>query len=250
MIASLPMYLRPENRAAHDAWWELIRDGLRARGIDAPDTLAHDAPIHDTWGRPDLVLGQICNLPYRSAYKDRVTLIANADYGLPDTPPGDYRSWFIARRDDPREAPQAFEDAVLAINSADSHSGWCAPWMHMQEHGYAPTRCIITGGHRDSARAVAEGRADFAAIDAVTWAMLERWEGVTTDLRIIGRTAASPGLGFITAGDADPAPCRAALAEALDALAPEHRATLGIRAITPADPARHAALPVPPPPPE
>ncbi|AHM02667.1 ABC-type phosphate/phosphonate transport system, periplasmic component [Roseibacterium elongatum DSM 19469] len=249
MIASLPMYLRPENRDAHDAWWARIRDALRVRGIDAPDALSQDAPIHATWGRADLVLGQICNLPYRSAFKDRVTLIAHADFGLPGTAPGDYHSCLIARADDPRATPQAFDGATMAINAADSHSGWGAPWMHMQVHGYAPARCVTTGAHRDSAHAVAEGRADFAAIDAVTWAMLTRWDGVTQALRVIGRTASSPGLAYITAGDVDPAPYRAALAEALNALPPAARAILGIRAITPADPARHTALPIPPAPP-
>ncbi len=38
MIAALPMYDRPENRAAHDALWSLIRDGLRARGIPTQPT--------------------------------------------------------------------------------------------------------------------------------------------------------------------------------------------------------------------
>ncbi|WP_246082533.1 hypothetical protein [Rubellimicrobium rubrum] len=63
MIAALPMYDRPDNWAAHDALWSLIRDGLRSRGNAAPDALDHGTDPMDEWGRPDLVLGQICNLP-------------------------------------------------------------------------------------------------------------------------------------------------------------------------------------------
>jgi len=78
VIASFPMYLRPENRAAHDAYWSVLRPALADRGIAAPASLDHSAPVHATWRRPDLVLGQICNYPYRTALADRVTLIGAA----------------------------------------------------------------------------------------------------------------------------------------------------------------------------
>lgn len=39
MIASLGMYDRPETMAANDRLWALVRDGLRARGIAAPEAL-------------------------------------------------------------------------------------------------------------------------------------------------------------------------------------------------------------------
>jgi hypothetical protein len=52
MIAALPMYDRPENRSAHDALWALIRDGLRARGIEAPDELDRQTPYDEGWAAP------------------------------------------------------------------------------------------------------------------------------------------------------------------------------------------------------
>ena len=39
-IAALPMYDWPELRAETDARWAALRDRLRERGIDAPDSLA------------------------------------------------------------------------------------------------------------------------------------------------------------------------------------------------------------------
>ena len=80
-------------------------------------------------------------------------------------------------------------------------------------------------------RAVAEGRADLAAIDAVTWRMLERWEPeVTAALAVIGRTGLSPGLSFATAA-ADPAPHLEAVSEAIAALDAGSRDALGLRGV-------------------
>ena len=39
MIASLPMYDRPANVAAHDTLWAHIRDNLRDAGVAAPASL-------------------------------------------------------------------------------------------------------------------------------------------------------------------------------------------------------------------
>ncbi|WP_152613194.1 PhnD/SsuA/transferrin family substrate-binding protein, partial [Inquilinus limosus] len=47
------------------------------------------------------------------------------------------------------------------------------------------------------------GEADIAAIDCVTYALLQRHRpGATAGLRVIGRTAPAPGLPFVTRRDA------------------------------------------------
>ncbi len=64
MIAALPMYDRPELTGATDRYWALIRDGLRARGVDAPDTLWRgEDDLMALWLAPDLVLAQTGGLP-------------------------------------------------------------------------------------------------------------------------------------------------------------------------------------------
>ena len=117
MIASLPMYDRPYTRAAHDALWDLIRDGLRANGIDAPETLDRDTDHLAGWARADLVLGQICNLPYRAKFRDKVTVIGAADYDLPDCPPGHYNSVFVVHKDATGRTPQDFATSRFAANA-------------------------------------------------------------------------------------------------------------------------------------
>ncbi len=226
MIASLPMYDRPENAAAHDALWALIRDGLRARGIEAPEALDRATPYDGGWGRPDLVLGQICNLPWRALHRDRVTVIGAMDYGLPGAEPGFYYSLMVVRKDDARASGPRF-----ALNSPLSCSGWDAPQEWAQEHGLTPESCLVTGSHAESLRAVVEGRADLAGIDAVTFRALERWEPAARAVRVIDRTRATPGMTLITGPGRDPRPYREAIAEAIAALPEPEAETLGLRGI-------------------
>lgn len=223
MIASLPMYARPQNRAAHDALWALIRDGLRDRGLAAPDGLDHDIDHIEGWGRPDLVLGQICNLPYRARFRDRVTLIGAAHYDLPDCAPGQYYSVLIARAD--LADPSA---ARFACNDLLSNSGYGAAYEWAQHSGFALTPSMITGSHRASMAAVASGQADLAAIDAQTWWIAAQEDGLTDGLHIIGQTAPSPGMSFITRPGQDPFPYFAALDDAIHRLDLAHRRMLNL----------------------
>lgn len=227
MFASLPMYDRPENRAAHDALWSGVRDALGY----GPEMLDRDTPYADGWGRDDLLLGQICNLPYRAKFRDSVTRIASADYGLEDTPAGYYHSVFVTRAED---ASRGLAPATLgrfAYNDALSQSGWGAPLARITQQGLQFHTTLRTGAHIDSMKAVATGRADLAAIDAVTWRMLQTWEPMAAELSVVGRTGLSPGQTFITAKTNDPAPIRAALTTAIAELAPDHAQILGLRGV-------------------
>jgi ABC-type phosphate/phosphonate transport system substrate-binding protein len=245
MIASLPMYLRPETQPATEAFWAATRDALRARGVAAPEYLDHDATPQDAWASPGLVLSQICNLPYRLGFHAHVTLVAAPDHRLPGTPPGQYHSALVVRADDPRATLSAFDGATLAINGADSQSGWGAPSAAAARAGIAFGTVLVTGAHVHSARAVAEGRADIAGIDAVTWNMIARWDAFAGDLRVLARTPPTPALCYVTATGNDPAPYRAALTEALDSLEQETRSRLGVFAILPPDQMGYDGLSVP-----
>ncbi len=249
MIAALPMYLRAETRPAHDELWSRTRDALRARGVDAPDALGHNAPLDETWLSPDLLLGQTCSLPYRTRLLGKVTVIGAGDYGLSDTPPGFYRSALVVHAQDPRNALADFIHGRLAINGADSQSGWCAPFLHARARGLRFHQTLTTGAHRESARAVAEGRADIAALDAVTWRLIGQHDSFAAKLRVLDWTDPTPGLPFITAVANDPAPIRAALNAALSALPAPHATALGLRAVVPLPQDAYTTLPQPDPPP-
>ncbi len=218
MIASLPMYARASNRAAHDALWALIRDSLRDHGVAAPDHLDHDIDHIDGWQRDDLVLSQICNLPYRARFRDQVTLIGAADYDLADCPSGYYRSAFVVRADSQAIAPQDMAKARFVCNDTLSQSGYGAPQLWAEACGFQFRLHGKTGGHNASIAAIANGKADIAAIDAQSWWIEERENALTAKLKVIGYTDVSPGQTFVTRKGEDPAPYFAAITEAITAL--------------------------------
>jgi ABC-type phosphate/phosphonate transport system substrate-binding protein len=245
MFAALPMYDRPENRAAHDALWAGIRDALRARDIAAPEALDRTEAYDTGWARPDLVLGQICNLPYRARFRGRVTAIGTACYGLPDTPAGHYFSHIIVRADDPATKLADCTGYRVAINDALSNSGWGALYEAATTAGLRHGPVERTGAHAASLHAVAEGRADLVAIDAITWWRLANWDDASRAVKIIGRTATSPGMTFITADATRTLLYFDAIAEAIADLAPDLRDVLGLRGIVRLSPAAYD-LPLPP----
>ena len=248
MIASLGMYDRPETAGAHDRLWGAIRDALRSRGVAAPDALTRGAQAYwEAWAAPDLALSQTCGFPYRAKLHGQVTLIGTPDYALPDCPPGHYYSVYVARADDKRITLADFDGADFAYNEPMSQSGWAAPQTHAAALGLTLRPVLQSGGHRLSALAVAEGRANLAALDAVTWALLQRHDAFTRNLRVIGRTdPPTPALPYIAAKGADAGLYFDALQEAIAALAQADRETLLLRGVVRIAPEDYLAVPTPP----
>lgn len=224
MIASLPMYDRPENRGAHDTFWTAFRDTLGY----GPATLDRDIAHDESWAHPDLLLGQICNLPYRARFRDQLVRLTNGDHRLPDTPAGYYHSVFVVRAEDAERGLAPATLGRFAYNDALSQSGWGAPLARITQQGLQFHTTLRTGAHVDSVRAIADGRADLAAIDAVTWGMLRKWEPAAKKLRSIGRTGLSPSMTFVTTKGHDPEKLRNALQMALTALSDAQRDALGL----------------------
>lgn len=245
MTASLPMYDTPQTHAANDRLWGLIRGALGS----GPATLDRRTDPHATWADPHLVLSQTCGLPFRSALHGRVTLVGTPDYGVEGCPPGYYRSVIVAQKDDPRDDLSAFEGARLARNDRRSQSGWAAIEGHLAEQGLGFSfvgNTTDTGSHAASARMVAEGRADLAALDAVTWALLVRDTEIASGLRVLLQTRPTPGLPLITAKTRAPAPLFRAVDQAIGALRPLDREALMLRGIVSIPAEAYLAEPLPP----
>lgn len=246
MIASLPMYDLPDCRDANDRYWFAIRDGLRGRGMAAPEALTREIPDYiGQWLRPDLVLSQTCGFPYRARLHGRVTLIGTPDFGLDGCPPGYYNSVFVVRAEDARDTVTAFRDARFAFNEALSQSGWAAPQNHGAALGFQFRPALQTGGHALSARAVLDGRADIAALDAMTWRLLQRNEPDMAGLRALARTEPTPCLPYISALGANHRDIFDALSAAIAGLTAADRETLGILRVYYIPPAAYLAVPTP-----
>lgn len=245
MIASLPMYDRPETAAANDRLWT----GVRAYLGHGPDQLTRDGDLWTQWQSPDLLLSQTCGYPYRARLHGQVTLVGTPVLDLPDCPPGQYYSVFVTRADDSRDNPQDYADARFAYNEALSQSGWAAPQTWAARHGFAFTKPVHTGAHRASARAVAEGRADLASLDALSWQIMRRHDPFTADLRVLARTDPTPALPYITARNRDPQMLYDALSRAIADLDAGDRACLGLTGLILLPAQDYLATPNPAPPP-
>ncbi len=231
MKASLPMYARPELELAHARYWTEIQHHLTALNIDAPPKLSQEGEGLDFWLSPEMIFSQTCGLPYRTKLHGRVKLVGTPDYGVEGCPPGYYRSILVCRADDTRSHVAQFLGGIFAFNAELSQSGYGAARRHMEDHGGWFSKSLETGGHIMSARAVAEGRADIAFLDAVSWRLMQRYESFSKDLKPIGATAPTPGLPYICNAALSAAAMGEAVERAIAQLSQEDRALLGIKGL-------------------
>lgn len=241
-LAALPMYARAETAEAERRFW----DAVRTHAPELPSELGTPDRLFDHWLDPDLRFSQTCGMPYRTALHGRVRIVGTPDYGLPGCPPGFYNSVFVMRRAGATTDPEVWTGLCLARNSPWSESGWAAPFRYMEARGLAFDRVQATGAHRASARAVAEGAADIACIDAQTWALICDHDAIALDLAEVGRTDPAPGLPYITGPSGNPEALATAVRAAIDALTDTDRRALRIAALVDIAPETYLAVPNPP----
>ena len=206
------MYDFPEVRRATDALW----GGIARRVEGAPAALTRGRDLDAVWTDPGLLLAQTCGYPLVTALKGRVSLVATPRYVAAGCEGARYRSAIVVRADDGARGLADVRGRRCAVNSLDSNSGMNLLRGAVSDLCDAGTRffggMVLTGAHAASLRAVAQGEADVAAIDCVTWALLGRVRpAAVAGLRVLGWSAASPGLPLITAMGGDVAGLRAAL---------------------------------------
>ena len=238
-FSTLPMYDWPETRDDVDRLWAAIRDALVAEGIDAPANLERPDDLYRAWADDTLLVGQTCGFPLVQALGG-VAVLGAFDSHLPDTPPGWYHSAIVVPADSDVSDLGGLRGATVAVNGADSQSGH-AVWRHeLSRHGLTGSffgGVVRGGGHRHSIEAVADGRADAAAIDAVSMLLAERHEPAAAGVRVLTRTQPTPSLPLITAGvNVEMAPAiRRAIHAAVESLTAAVREALCIHAFVPLD---------------
>ncbi len=202
-VASLGMYDPPGASPANDRLWQAIARRLNVAGVDdVPDALDRSRSLDEIWGDPDLLLAQTCGYPLVTQWKGRLQYVTTPRYRAQGCEGATHRSLIVVRRDDAGQTLTDFRGRIAALNGRGSNSGMNLPRALLAPlaNGRAFFASVIeTGSHGASASAVAEGRADIAAIDAVTFAHLERdAPDMTAALRTLTVTASSPALPFVT----------------------------------------------------
>lgn len=199
-LASLEMYCWPENRGEWQNLWKAIRSELAQLDIPAPQFLTFGQPLEEVWLDPKLLIGHTCGWPYISKLRDKVALVGRFNFATEDCPPGHYNSVFIAPKNSELNSPDDLSgsDPSIAVNGTGSQSGFRV-LREVVENIESSERLIVTGSHRDSIYAIADGEAELAAIDAVTWELAKAYEPAVEDVKIIGRSSPKPGLPLITA---------------------------------------------------
>lgn len=198
------MYDWPEVAGATDALWAALRDALRSAGFDPPPALARPEDPETSWRDPGLLLGQTCGLPFALGLCGGAELVATPCYSAEGCDGALYRSALVVRRDDPAESLADLHGRRAAINAPHSYSGFAALGARIANiigTKFRLSEIVDTGGHRASVASVAEGRADIAAIDCVSWELARRYDrDHAAALRVLGWTDPAPGLPLITAG--------------------------------------------------
>lgn len=208
MQTSLPMYDLPELRAATDDWWATLARGLTKAGLsEVPGRLTRNTDRELVWRSPDLILTQTCGYPLTHEFADVLTALAAPDYRAPGCGGGRYRSAFVVRTEDPSPGLETFRGRRVAANSTDSQSGCnClrAAVAPLADAGRFFSEVIWTGGHRQSLAAVAEGQADIAALDGVTFALIGQVAPAeVAPVRVLDWSAEAPALPYVTRASAD-----------------------------------------------
>jgi ABC-type phosphate/phosphonate transport system substrate-binding protein len=221
--ASLAMYPFAHLREAYQQLWEGVVERIAADRLSLPAQLlpalllpaqlTWTDDVAGLWASPDMIVAQTCGWPLVTALAGRVRVLGSFAYDVDEAQGAHYRSAIVATR------PGGLDDfagAAVAVNNPDSLSGWVS--LRSAVPAYGPV--VWTGAHRLSLVALHEGRAELAAIDAVSFAHIAYSEPhLVAGLHLVGRGPLVPSLPLIARldlPDADIDALRSALAAVLD----------------------------------
>ncbi|TFF17203.1 phosphate ABC transporter substrate-binding protein [Jiella endophytica] len=241
-IASIAMYDMPWVRRANDALWAGVAARLRAAGMaGVPETLDRSRPLAEIWRDPALLLAQTCGYPLMTALEGVVRPVAAPVYRWPGCEGATHRSVIVVAEASSVRALADLRGGRAAVNGFDSNSGmnlFRQALTPLEKDGRFFREVTVTGSHLASLDRVAKGEADVAAIDCVTFGLAARHRPeLVAGVRVIGETATSPSLPFVTragASDEEIAVLREALSEAIaDPALGEAVAALGLTSVEP-----------------
>ena len=149
----------------------------------------------------NLFLGHTCGYPLMKNLQDALIPVCLPIFDVPGSEGKNYSSVFITSFDSNIKSLQDCHQRVVAVNGTDSNSG-----MNVLRHAIAPlslgkpffSSVIVSGSHKNSVLEVGEGRADIAAIDSVSFALIaDAWPELAAKVSVIGYSARTCGLPLV-----------------------------------------------------
>lgn len=201
LSASLPMYDWPEVQVDNDKFWTTLRQALMDYGFQRlPQQL--DRQGERPWSDGNIGLTQTCGFPLKHTLGNMVELVGTPMYAADYCQKGFYASVILVRQDDVRITIDEFQGAMPAINGLNSQSGYNAlrNLIHsMKQPSITPffSAPLISGGHRQSIKAVALAQADLCASDPVSWKLAQRFLEEAAQLRVLCHTPYTPALPLV-----------------------------------------------------
>lgn len=174
-----------------------------------------------------MLIGQTCGYPYISSIHKTHNLVCVPDFNVEGCNEAKYSSWIVTQLSDDRTTLAEFEGATATINNWDSNSGMNVFRQAISKQVFSQSEkqtsffsdVIENGSHLTSIELISCGKADIAAIDAVTWHFALVEGRVDPDkIQIIGQSVQTAGLPFVMNKliPLDPEYVRLALNKALD----------------------------------
>jgi ABC-type phosphate/phosphonate transport system substrate-binding protein len=113
----------------------------------------------------------------------------------------------------------------------NSQSGLAAAYTDAKKNDFWFKRRIISGSHKKSCEMVANGKADIACIDSITWRFIEKYTSLKNQIRIISKTDPTPGLPYISSIEANQSVIFNSIKIAIEKLNKNEKNILGIERI-------------------
>ncbi|MBT3941385.1 MAG: PhnD/SsuA/transferrin family substrate-binding protein [Chloroflexi bacterium] len=196
MIVNARMY--SVTPAVGELWQELLANVVRASGgnhevLDYPPP----QPLGPLWARDDKAAVFMCGLPWSLSDRDDDILVAPVP--SPEEYGGEpiYWSYLVVPADSKYKSVRDTYGGRLALTTNESQSGYYAALhMLMDSGGKEPLFSELVGPTitvPENVKAVAEGRADLAAIDSYGYDLLSRHVPELVErVRVVGTTEKTP----------------------------------------------------------
>jgi len=203
--------------ASRNAWQALLANfgqALRSHGhgvgpfSEQPLEVRFDSD-DATYRSTSMLIAHTCGYPLMTRWLRSHWPVSVPVFDIPGCEGKNYSSWFVCQQSDSRQSLAAFENCRVAINDQGSNSG-----MNVLRHAVSMLRTadfgnaaffdsvIVSGSHEASLQLVAEGKAELAAIDAVSLYHLLRVDPeLKKKSRVFAQSALTPGLPFIMRRD-------------------------------------------------